>query len=223
MAWKNYKGQKMTKKKSLIKNRIVKYDVKPADQFTANPHNFRRHPENQRDAVQASLKKIGWITGVIENVRTGNLIDGHERVMQALENNDDVPYIQVDLTEDEENLMLAIFDKMTEMAYVDESIFEELKSILKVDDEILAGLVESVNPFVGEGFARPEFDGLVENVADNKPGISAKNGNWFYVEYYGDDDRYNKLSEMLAPFMAADKQLNSDKFYEMVSAYVNAG
>mgnify|MGYP000983985445 CR=1 FL=1 len=126
------------------KNRIVEYGVKPADQFTANPLNPRRHPQFQQDSVKASLDTIGWIGVVLENVRTGYLIDGHERVMQALVNNENVPYIQVDLSEDEELQALASFDYITTMAVYDREQLDALLQQVNSDDarvqEMLASL-----------------------------------------------------------------------------------
>ena len=82
------------------KNRIVGHGTKPASQFQAHPNNWRKHPQNQRSAVRGSLESLGWVAEVIENVTTGRLIDGHERVWNALQNGDaEVPYIQVELTE----------------------------------------------------------------------------------------------------------------------------
>lgn len=71
-----------------FENRIISYGEKPADQFTANPLNPRLHPQFQREVMQAALTELGWLAPVIENKRTGYLIDGHERVMQALLNNE---------------------------------------------------------------------------------------------------------------------------------------
>src|SRR5690606_28460585 len=84
----------------IFKNRIIGYATKPADQFLFNELNYRKHPQRQRDAVNGSLRELGWIAAVIENVRTGRLVDGHERVWQALQKNEDVPYLQVDLSEE---------------------------------------------------------------------------------------------------------------------------
>jgi len=141
-----------------IKNKIVKYGTKPADQFTANPLNWRKHPQQQRIAVQESLKELGWIGVVVENIQTGNILDGHERVMQALKDNEDVPYIQVDLTPEEEKLALAVFDKITNMAIIDEDIFEQLKSEINIDNEILSNVINDEDfdytifaPEAGEG------------------------------------------------------------------------
>ncbi len=62
----------------------MEYGVRAADQFLANPSNPRIHPQKQRDAVAASIDTLGMISPVVVNRRTGYLIDGHERVMQAL-------------------------------------------------------------------------------------------------------------------------------------------
>jgi len=51
--------------------------------------------------MKAALDGLGWIAPVIENKRTGYLIDGHERVMQALAANAPVPYVVIDLDEKE--------------------------------------------------------------------------------------------------------------------------
>lgn len=115
------------------RNRILKYGTKPADQFMANPSNWRKHPEHQRQAVRASLNALGWIGVVVEVKQSGHLLDGHERVMQALEDNADVPYILVDLDEDEEALALATFDPITQMATADRDMLAGLLA------QVLAG------------------------------------------------------------------------------------
>jgi len=148
------------------KNRIVEYGVKPADQFTANPLNPRRHPQFQQDSVKASLDTIGWIGVVLENVRTGYLIDGHERVMQALVNNENVPYIQVDLSEDEELQALASFDYITTMAVYDREQLDALLQQVNSDDarvqEMLAQLSETAG-IVPPDIEFPEYDETVED------------------------------------------------------------
>ena len=131
----------MSKTTELFRNRIIGYDTKPADQFQANALNYRKHPQRQRDAVQASLRELGWIGVVVENKRTGNLIDGHERVWQALSNNEDVPYIQVDLSEAEERLALAVFDPITNMAETDAEILAELLQDVNTGEAALQALI----------------------------------------------------------------------------------
>lgn len=133
------------------RNRIVDYGVKRADQFQAHPANWRQHPKHQRAALAASLNGVGWVGVVLENVRTGHLLDGHERLWQALERGDEtpVPFIQVDVDEDEEMLVLATLDPIGAMAQTDaemlESILADLRtSELVQDDAALDALLHSI-------------------------------------------------------------------------------
>lgn len=126
------------------RNRILSYGVKPADQFVFNPDNPRGHGPAQRKALKAALGEIGWIDVVKENVRTGYLIDGHERVLQALETNADVPYILVDLDEEEEAKALATLDPIGAMAYTNKAKIAELQERANLRAKELRDLVGQV-------------------------------------------------------------------------------
>lgn len=128
------------------RNRIVRYGEQSADQFLAHPNNPRRHPQAQRDAVKGSLDTLGFIAPVIINKNTGFLIDGHERVMQALSKGDGtpVPFIEVDLSEDEEALALASFDWITQMAYYDKDALNTLLDDVSTDNEALQSLLSDL-------------------------------------------------------------------------------
>lgn len=137
-------------------NRIIGYGTKAADQFEANPLNYRTHPQKQRDAVQASLRELGWIGVVVENRTTGRLIDGHERVWQALKNNEPVPYIEVELSEDEEKLALAIFDPITYMAETDSEMLDALLREVNTGEEALQALLAELAE--DAGITPPDFE-----------------------------------------------------------------
>lgn len=111
------------------RNRIVGEGEQPASQFVANPANWRVHPQAQRDAMRGALNEVGWVQRVIVNRRTGYLLDGHERVWQALQNGDaPVPYVEVDLDEAEEAYVLATLDPIGAMAQADK---EQLDALLR--------------------------------------------------------------------------------------------
>lgn len=111
-----------------FRNRIVGYGERPASEFLANPFNPRVHPARQRLAVKASLESLGWVAPVIVNSRSGYLIDGHERIWQALQKSDDapVPYLEVDLSPTEEAQFLATFDYITYLAEYRSETLEQL-------------------------------------------------------------------------------------------------
>ena len=119
----------MTDRRALWANRIVGHGVKEASQFQANDRNWRTHPQAQRDALHGALNEVGWVAPVVENVRTGLLVDGHERVWQALQNGDaPVPYVEVDLSPEEEAYVLATLDPIGAMAAADK---EQLDALLR--------------------------------------------------------------------------------------------
>lgn len=124
--------------------RILEYGVKPADQFAFNPDNPRAHPEHQRKAVKAALDEIGWIGVVIENQQTGYLVDGHERVWQALDANEDVPYVLVDLTPEEELKALATFDPLGAMAITSKQRIADIKERANLRAKELRDMVGQV-------------------------------------------------------------------------------
>lgn len=149
-----------------IADRIVKFGRKAASEFTMNPLNYRTHPLRQKSAVSASLRELGWIGVVVENITTGHLLDGHERIEQALARNGDVPFIQVQLTEEEEKLALAIFDPITAMAEVDDDILRELLADVHTDD---LALQELLSDMLGEEAGGADVEPLLSVPKDARP------------------------------------------------------
>lgn len=117
------------------KNRIVGHGAKPASQFTAHPNNWRKHPMRQRTAVRGSLDSLGWVDVVIENRTSGHVIDGHERIWNALKNGDaEVPYIEVELTEAEEAQALLSLDAIAALAETDRDSVAALLEQVQTDN-----------------------------------------------------------------------------------------
>ncbi len=110
------------------RSRIIKFDRKPANQFTPHPMNPRKHPMAQREAVGASLGTFGQIAPVIENATNGYLVDGAERIWQALAQGDEtlVDYVLIDLSEEEHEAVLKTYDGTTYLATYDMPTFEAL-------------------------------------------------------------------------------------------------
>lgn len=150
-------------------NRIVNYGVKPADQFTANPKNARIHPQFQRDVMKDALNTIGFIAPVIENARTGYLIDGHERIMQALADNAPVPFVSVDMSEDEEAYALATFDPITSLAEYDRAQLDSLLQGVQSDSEHVQRMLAELaadNGLCLDGEPTPDPGAQVDKAAE---------------------------------------------------------
>jgi hypothetical protein len=96
------------------RSRIVGSGTEAPDRLLANPANFRVHPKAQQDALAGVLDQVGWVQNVLVNQRTGHLVDGHLRVALAISRNEpSIPVVYVDLSPDEERLVLASLDPRT--------------------------------------------------------------------------------------------------------------
>jgi hypothetical protein len=129
------------------RNRIVGSGDEPPGQLLANPRNWRTHPASQRDALRGSLSEIGWVQQILVNRQTGHVVDGHARVEEALTQGEpSVPVLYVDLTPEEEGLVLATLDPIGAMATRDDERLLELLSTLSTDDPGLAALLAELAP-----------------------------------------------------------------------------
>ena len=72
------------------------------------------------------LAEVGWVQDIIVNKRTGFVVDGHARVALAISAGERVPVVYVDLSENEEALILATLDPLSAMAVTDEDLLAGL-------------------------------------------------------------------------------------------------
>lgn len=127
------------------RSRIVGSGSEDPSQLLANPHNWRRHPNEQREALRGSLDTVGWVAQVMVNRTSGHVVDGHARVEEALSRGEPaVPVLYVELSPDEEALVLATLDPMSAMAVAEQGALDELLASLSVDDAGLAALLASL-------------------------------------------------------------------------------
>jgi DNA modification methylase len=130
------------------RNRIVATGEVAPEALLANPRNWRTHPPDQRAALDGTLSEVGWVAQVLVNRTTGHLVDGHARVEEAIRRGEpSVPVTYVELTPDEEALVLATLDPIGAMATADTSKLGELLGALSVDD---AGLNRLLAELAGE-------------------------------------------------------------------------
>ena len=127
------------------KNRIVGSGEERLDQIMFNPRNWRIHPLCQQNALKGVLEEIGWVQQVVINKRTGNLIDGHLRCqLAAREGNETIPVVYVDLSEDEEALILSTLDPIVGMAATDKEKLDDLFRQFNSDNENVQKLIADI-------------------------------------------------------------------------------
>jgi hypothetical protein len=149
------------------RSRIVDTGTEDPMQLVANPKNWRIHPQAQQRVLGDVLDRVGWVQDVIVNRGTGFVVDGHLRIQLAITREEpSVPVSYVELTEAEEDLVLAGLDPLSSLAIADP---EALNNLLESDvDGELAGL-----------FA-PEERGEYEDAGNNDVAIE-------YTGTAGDD------------------------------------
>lgn len=130
---------------SAWRNRIVGSGTEAPDQLVANPLNWREHPPAQREALRGSLNTVGWVQQVLVNRVTGNVVDGHARVEEALSRQEsEVPVLYVELSPEEEATVLATLDPISAMATTNDERLTELLADVNVDDAGLQRLLDDL-------------------------------------------------------------------------------
>jgi hypothetical protein len=130
---------------SLWRSRITRTGTIDPQELVANPANWRQHPLHQRDALRSLLGSVGWVQGVVVNERSGNMVDGHLRAELAVEDQaNEVPVVWVDLSDDEERLVLAALDPIGDLAVANSDALEALLTQIETPSEALQGLLDDL-------------------------------------------------------------------------------
>lgn len=143
-----------------------------------NPNNWRKHPEAQSEALEDSIGEHGFIDPLTWNKRSGNLVDGHERLEWANRHGvEALPCVVLDLSPSQERRLIASFDKITMMAETDEKVISRILKEMQAEDESLpagwdedemaamASMVENEDPF-RDGPVPRGMDEFGDNVSD---------------------------------------------------------
>lgn len=124
------------------RNRIVGSAEVPPDQLLANPANWRGHPKEQQRALAGDLSEVGWVAQVLVNQTTGHVVDGHLRFELAISRGEStVPVVYVELSEDEERLVLASLDPLAAMATAEKEALAALLAEIETEDAALTRLL----------------------------------------------------------------------------------
>ena len=124
-------------------NRIVDHGEESPESLLPNPANWRLHGAGQRGALADVLSEVGLVQSVIVNRTSGHLVDGHLRVELArAAGQPTIPVVYVELSEDEERVILASLDPIGAMADADRERLGDLLS--HIENENLAELLDAV-------------------------------------------------------------------------------
>jgi len=155
------------------KNRIIGTGEETPENLLANPKNWRLHPKAQQEGLEEILDRVGWVQNVIVNQRTGFLADGHLRVTLAMRRNEPrIPVVYVDLSQEEEDIILASLDPLAALGRTD---LDKLKQLIADVAEIhpdMSGLLERIAQDSGalpieKQDAKEHWDGMPEFMQEN--------------------------------------------------------
>jgi DNA modification methylase len=128
-----------------IKDRIKEFKRVRFSELSANPKNWRKHPDKQRDAMTGVLETVGWADAVLaRETKDGlELIDGHLR--KEIAEDAEVPVLILDVNQQEADLILATHDPLAAMAKTDQELLNDLVSRLEFDDAHTTKLLDSLS------------------------------------------------------------------------------
>lgn len=130
----------------MFKDRIKELRRVKAAELFENPKNWRKHPKNQRKALEGALAEIGIADALLATeTEDGSLmlIDGHLR--KELLPDQEVPVLVLDLNEEESDKLLASLDPLSAMAEMDKDALKSLLDGLETQSEGLSDLLEDLN------------------------------------------------------------------------------
>ena len=148
----------------MIADRIKELRRVRAGDILANPSNYRTHPDEQKNILQAVLERIGFAGALLaRELDDGTLvlIDGHLR--RDMDHEQIVPVLVTDLTEQEARELLAVYDPISAMAGQDDDILRDLLAKIEIEDGPLAEMLAAMDDEL------PDLQIECENDADDIP------------------------------------------------------
>jgi hypothetical protein len=148
-----------------MKDRVKELRRVPASELRANPKNWRRHPPAQAAALRGVLDDIGFADAVIarETPDGLELIDGHLR--KEVMEDQPVPVLILDVTEEEADKMLLTLDPLAAMAHADQDQLLQLLRDTQFESQAVNDMLEGLTtnlimPAAPDDF--PEVDNALE-------------------------------------------------------------
>lgn len=174
-------------------NRIIGAGIENPKDLNKNPKNWRIHTQLQSKSMEAILNKVGWVQEVIVNKRTGNLVDGHLRVELACKRNQtEIPVKYVDLSEEEEDLILLTYDPIGALVQADAKALKDLADFVDREDADICALIENIEGEHGLYKFNPE------NEWKGMPEFNQEELKHFkLIVHFVDDEAVNMFSELV--------------------------
>lgn len=118
-------------------------------QINLNPCNPKHHTDAEIKQQKANIRKVGLLGGIQWNEATGNLIDGHKRVMSCdlIQGYDGTPETDYDI-----KVEAVDFDDKTEK---EQMVFQAKATTNRIDYNVVASFLDDID-FKSAGFTEQE-------------------------------------------------------------------
>jgi hypothetical protein len=129
----------------MIRNRIKEHRRVRAGDLLPHEHNWRNHPDSQREALKALYAEVGFARSLLAyELPDGRLklIDGHLR--RELDPDMLVDVEVLNVNDDEARKLLLSMDSVAGLAEPDKEVVAQLQEITKSDSPVLMELWRSV-------------------------------------------------------------------------------
>lgn len=118
-----------------------------------NPYNIKNHSDAQIDLQKKNLKKVGYLGGIVYNELSGNLIDGHRRVLA------------LDIINKYDGTPETDYDIKVEVATMDDKMEKEQMAFMalansKADFNLIANFIDDVD-YKNMGLSESEYEQIM--------------------------------------------------------------
>lgn len=129
----------------MLRNRVVDFRRVRAEKLRPNPRNWRSHPPAQVRALRAALDEIGFVGALVARPLddgTLELVDGHLRAETLPA--DELPVLVVDLSPEEADKLLALYDPLAAMAQTNAERLAKLMADIQLRHASLRQVVDDL-------------------------------------------------------------------------------
>src|SRR5436309_6957860 len=146
-----------------IRNRIQELRMIKASELVPNGRNWRRHPEQQREAFRDLVQEIGFAGAELAyySERNGDaltLLDGQMRQEEV--GDAEIPCLITDLNDQEADKLLLTYDPLATLAEVDTAKLDALLQEMHTESEPVQKMLADLAASEGLSFPPPPKEEL---------------------------------------------------------------
>jgi hypothetical protein len=158
------------KKRTVIRDRIKDFRRVRAGDLSPNPRNWRTHPKAQVEALRGVLSEIGYADALLARELPDGaleLVDCHAR--QAMDPDQIVPVLVLDLDQDEADKLMTVLDPLAAMAEANATALESLLAEISTESDALQAMLDELSAQVTDEVvieAPKTPESVAENIAE---------------------------------------------------------